>query len=131
MATPDSGWRWAAAAAGLGALAVVLGAFGAHAVADVVSPARLATWRTAALYHVVHAAAGVGAGVLAAHGVRAALWAARWFTAGVVLFSGSLYALVLLDIGALGAVAPVGGLAFIAGWGVLTVALWRQAGKTG
>jgi uncharacterized membrane protein YgdD (TMEM256/DUF423 family) len=45
----------------------------------------------------------------------------------VVLFSGSLYALVLLDLGLLGAVAPLGGLAFIAGWSLLALALWREA----
>ena len=118
--------RLAAVAAGLGALAVALGAFGAHALADAVAPARLDTWRTAASYHLVHALAGVAAGLLAGwRPSRAATWAARLFVAGVVLFSGSLYALVLLDLAVLGAVAPLGGLAFIAGWLALAAALWR------
>ena len=122
------GWRLAAVAAGLGALAVALGAFGAHALAEAVSPDRLGTWRTAAQYHLAHALAGVGAGALGAlRGSPAALWAGRLFLAGVVLFSGSLYALVLTDVGALGAVAPLGGTAFIVGWGALAVALWRAA----
>ena len=112
----------------LGALAVALGAFGAHALGDAVTPDRLGTWRTGALYHLVHSLAGVAAGVLAAaSSSRAALWAARLFVAGIVLFSGSLYALVLLDLGVLGAVAPLGGGAFIAGWGCLAVALWRRS----
>ncbi len=123
----DPGWRLAAVAAALGGLAVALGAFGTHGLADAVTPDRLATWGTAAQYHLVHALAAVGASVLAAmRGSATARWAGRLFVAGVVLFSGSLYALVLLDLGVLGAVAPLGGLAFIAGWGALAVGLWRE-----
>ena len=125
------GWRWAAVAAGLGGLGVMLGAFGAHALADAVPADRLATWRTGALYHLVHAGAGAGAGVLSAlRPSKAAAWSARLMVAGVALFSGSLYALVLSDVGAFGAVAPVGGASWIAGWGLLAVALWR-AGRGG
>jgi len=125
-----SGWRLAAVAAGLGALGVALGAFGAHGLQDAVTPERLATWRTGAQYHQIHALAGVAAGVLAAlRSSGAARWAARLFLTGIVLFSGSLYALVLLDAAVLGAVAPLGGLSFIAGWAALAVALWR-AGTT-
>ncbi len=126
-ASSQLGWRWAAAAAALGALAVALGAFGAHALEDAVSPDRLVTWRTAAHYHLVHALAGVAAGVFASVSTsRTALWASRLFVAGIVLFSGSLYALVLLDLGVLGAVAPLGGVAFIAGWCSLAAALWHR-----
>ena len=124
-AEPD--WRLAAVAAAVGGLAVALGAFGTHGLTDAVTPERLTTWRTGAQYHLVHALAATAAGVLAA--VRrsgAARWSARLFLAGVVLFSGSLYALVVLDLGVLGAVAPLGGLAFIAGWVALAVALWRE-----
>lgn len=128
MTSGSQGWRWAAGAAGLGALAVALGAFGAHALEDAVPPGRLETWRTGALYHLVHSLAGVAAGVLAAvSSSRTSLWAARLFVAGVVLFSGSLYALVLLDLGVLGAVAPLGGGAFIAGWTLLAVGLWKRS----
>lgn len=122
-----SGWRLAAVAAGLGAVGVALGAFGAHGLEGAVTAERLATWQTAAQYHQVHALAGVAAGALAAlRRSGAARWAARLFLAGVALFSGSLYALVLLDAGVLGAVAPLGGLAFIAGWVALVLALWRE-----
>ena len=122
------GWRLAAGAAGLGALGVALGAFGAHGLRDLVTADRLETWRTAAQYHQLHALAAVAAGALAAlRASKPALWAARLFLAGVVLFSGSLYGLVLLDAGGLGAVAPLGGLAFIGGWAALAVALWREA----
>ncbi|WP_420455507.1 DUF423 domain-containing protein [Rubrivirga sp.] len=128
----EHGWRLAAVAAALGGLAVALGAFGTHGLADAVSPDRLATWRTAAQYHLVHALAAVGAGVLAAmRGSSSARWAGWLFLAGVVLFSGSLYALVLLDLGVLGAVAPLGGLAFVAGWGALAAALWRDGERKG
>ena len=120
------GWRLAAVAAGLGAVAVALGAFGAHGLEGAVTPERLETWRTGAQYHLAHALAGVAAGVLAAlRGSAAAHWAGRLFLAGIALFSGSLYALVLLDLPVLGAVTPLGGVAFIAGWAALATALWR------
>ena len=123
----EPGLRLAAVAAVLGGLAVALGAFGTHGLSDAVTPERLTTWRTGAQYHLVHALAAVGAGVFAGRrGSAVALWAARLFVAGVVLFSGSLYALVLLDLGVLGAVAPLGGLAFMAGWAALALALWRE-----
>lgn len=96
--------------AALAALAVALGAFGAHGLADSVTPERLASWRTAATYHLVHAVALVA---LAGRAPAPALWL---LTAGIALFSGALYLLVLLDRPVLGAVAPLGGLCFIAGW---------------
>ena len=116
----DRSRRLAALGAGLGALGVALGAFGAHGLEDAVSPDRLETWRTGAQYHLAHALAAVVAGWLGAPR------AAGLFLTGIVLFSGSLYALVLLDLAVLGAVAPVGGLAFIAGWAALAVSLWRR-----
>jgi uncharacterized membrane protein YgdD (TMEM256/DUF423 family) len=103
---------FAASAVG-GAVAVAAGAFGAHALRDAVSPERLEVWRTAASYGLVHAVAGAFAAS------RPDAWARRasgLFLAGTVVFSGSLYALVLLDAAWLGAVTPLGGLAFIAGW---------------
>ena len=120
--------RWAAGAAALGGLAVALGAFGAHGLEGTVSPDRLATWRTGAQYHLVHALAAVVAFALASvRETAAARWAGRLFVAGVALFSGSLYTLVLLDAPLFGAVAPLGGLALIAGWAALAVALWQAA----
>ena len=114
-------------AAGLsGALAVALGAFGAHGLAEAVLPERLATWRTAALYHLVHAAALAVTALGARFGWRTGP-AGLLFLTGTVLFSGSLYALVLLDLPVLGAVAPVGGVAFIGGWLALAWTGWRDA----
>jgi uncharacterized membrane protein YgdD (TMEM256/DUF423 family) len=102
----------------LGLLGVAAGAFGAHALEGAVTPERLAVFETAARYHLVHALAIVLAGAMAAWLPLARV--AGWlFTAGIVVFAGSLYLLVLLDAGWLGAVTPIGGLAFMAGWGVL------------
>ena len=103
---------FAAAAVG-GAVAVAAGAFGAHALRDAVTPERLATWQTAASYGLAHA---VAAALAASRPTRWAQRAAALFLAGTLLFSGSLYALVLLDAPWLGAVTPLGGVAFIAGW---------------
>ena len=122
--------RLIAGAAVVGGVAVAAGAFGAHALDGAVSPDRLDTWRTAATYAQVHALAAVLAALVAERtGARAALWAGRLFLAGVALFSGSLWALVLLDLPALGAVAPLGGAAFLAGWGALAWAGWTSASR--
>ena len=119
--------RLVAAAAVVGGLAVAAGAFGAHALDGAVPPAQLDTWRTAAGYGQVHALAAVLAALVAGQtGARAALRAGWLFLAGVALFSGSLAALVLLDLPALGAVAPLGGAAFLAGWGALAWAGLRE-----
>ena len=128
--TAGSG-RLVAVAAVVGGVAVAAGAFGAHALDGVVPAGRLDTWRTAATYAQVHALAAVLAALVADRaGARAALWAGRLFVAGIALFSGSLWALVLLDLPVLGAVAPLGGAALLAGWGALAWAGWtgRDAG---
>jgi uncharacterized membrane protein YgdD (TMEM256/DUF423 family) len=93
----------------------VAGAFGAHGLEGTVPPARLETWETAARYHLVHAVA-----LLFLAG-RPGRWAFRLMTAGIAVFSGSLYALVLLDLPRLGAVTPVGGLMLIAGWSTIVL----------
>lgn len=97
--------RWRQAAGTIGALGIAAGAFGAHALGE---HPRIDTWKTAALYQVFHAIVLV---------VPALPIATRiLFASGVVLFSGSLYGLVLLDQSWLGVVTPLGGLSFIAGW---------------
>jgi uncharacterized membrane protein YgdD (TMEM256/DUF423 family) len=109
---------WAGA---LGASAVVLGAFGAHALrATLEASGTREAWETAARYHLVHAAALLGfAGWLRDPG-RApgacAAWTVRLWVAGTVLFSGSLYALALGGPRWLGPLTPLGGLALIVGW---------------
>ncbi len=101
----------------LGLLAVALGAFGAHALTLNIPQSRQATWATAVDYHMFHvlamlALAAVFRGAQSPWVVRAQ----TSFVMGIGLFSGSLYALVLLDIPALGALTPFGGLCFMLGW---------------
>ena len=107
-----------------GFLAVALGAFGAHGLHDRLAASdRLATWETAVSYQVYHGLALLAVGLLAARGVGFAGPASGWcFLLGIVLFSGSLYALCLTQIKMLGAITPIGGMLFLAGWVLLAVA---------
>jgi len=111
-----------------GAAGVVLGAFGAHALKARLAPDLLAAWQTAVQYHFWHALGLVAIGILALHlPASAALkWAGWLMVAGLVLFSGSLYALALTGVRTLGAVTPVGGLAWIAAWVLLAVAVLKS-----
>lgn len=109
-----------------GAIAVGTGAFGAHGLKARLAPDLLAIWDTGARYHLFHALALGLAAWAAARFPGAASSAAGWlFLAGTVLFSGSLYALALTGIRALGAVTPLGGVAFVAGWVALAWAAAR------
>jgi uncharacterized membrane protein YgdD (TMEM256/DUF423 family) len=108
----------------IGALAgfvgVGFGAFGAHALKGRLSPDMLAVFETGVRYQMYHAFAVLIVALAAARFdgwmVRAAGWA---FTTGIVLFSGSLYALALTGVTVLGAITPLGGLAFLVGWALL------------
>lgn len=107
----------------LGLLGVAAGAFGAHALRDRLEPAQLAVFETAVRYQLVHALALLFAGAHARTAPRrGATLACALFLAGVVIFSGSLYALVFTGVRAWGAVTPIGGLAFMAGWASLALA---------
>ncbi len=112
------------ASAMLGALAVVVGAFGTHALRSQLEPAKMELFETAARYQLVHALAAAFAADRAQR-VRATP-AAGWFLAGIVLFSGSLYGLALGAPRVLGAVTPFGGTAFIAGWVLLALSFRRR-----
>jgi uncharacterized membrane protein YgdD (TMEM256/DUF423 family) len=111
----------------LGFLAVALGAFGAHALRSRVPPALVETFETGVRYQMYHALALLAcAWALDRHTGGAAGWAAAaaWlFLAGSVLFCGSLYVLTLSGARWWGAVTPLGGLAFLAGWACLAWAL--------
>jgi uncharacterized membrane protein YgdD (TMEM256/DUF423 family) len=111
-----------------GFLAVALGAFGAHGLKERLSPTDLETWLTGVRYQAWHALALLGLACLPA-GWRRVGPAALLLALGTVIFSGTLYALVLLDQRWLGAVTPVGGTLMIAGWVVL--ALSGPPGRTG
>ncbi|MFH1569988.1 MAG: DUF423 domain-containing protein [Gemmatimonadota bacterium] len=112
----------------LAALAVTLGAFGAHALKGRLSPEDLEIYRTAVLYHFLHALGLIATALAVQHlpEAAAARWAGWALLAGVVLFSGSLYLLVLTGARLLGAVTPLGGAAFIAGWVLLAAAALRS-----
>ncbi len=108
--TPSARIRLAALVIFLG---IALGAFGAHGLADRLEvTGRLANWETATLYHLVHGLALFIVALLPARPVGY-----FWFLAGILLFSGSLYALALTDISKLGAITPFGGVSFLIGWG--------------
>lgn len=94
-------------------LGIALGAFGAHGLADrLEETGRIDNWETATLYHLIH---GLALFLLSLHGRTTGFF---WFLGGVILFSGSLYALALTDIGKLGAITPLGGISFLIGWGL-------------
>jgi uncharacterized membrane protein YgdD (TMEM256/DUF423 family) len=102
----------------LGALAVALGAFGAHALESRLSAELLSTYEVGVRYHFYHALAllGVVAVISRWPDAGAAVWAGWLFVVGIVIFSGSLYLLAFTGIRWLGAITPIGGVAFIAGW---------------
>lgn len=112
---------YAAIGSWLGLFAVAAGAFGDHALRHQLDPARYLAYETAVRYQLIHAVALLALG-LSPHRAAAA---GGCFTAGTVLFSGSLYALALGAPRWIGAVTPVGGLLFLVGWGVLAVGLSR------
>ena len=104
-------------------LAVTLGAFGAHGLRGRLSPEMMAVFQTGVQYHMYHALAlllvSAIMGRLGGWLIQTAGWA---FVAGIVLFSGSLYALALTGVTILGAITPLGGLAFLIGWACLAFA---------
>jgi uncharacterized membrane protein YgdD (TMEM256/DUF423 family) len=105
----------------LALLAVACGAFGAHALKDMVTPERLQTFETAVRYQMYHALALLVMSVLPLKNYRA-----TWFLlVGTLIFSGSLYLLVLTNIGVLGAITPIGGILQIIGWAVLLFSFKR------
>ena len=117
------------AAGGVAALlAVALGAFGAHALKGRIAPEMLAVWHTGVEYHLFHALGLIAVGVVSVHLPDSAplRWSGWAMLAGIVLFSGSLYALALSGERWLGAVTPIGGACFIAGWLALAYAVLRH-----
>jgi uncharacterized membrane protein YgdD (TMEM256/DUF423 family) len=111
-------------------LSVAIGAFGAHMLEGRISDQYLEVYRTGVQYHMYHA---LGILLIAAladklNSRKLALWASRLLLIGIVLFSGSLYALALSGVKVLGAITPLGGVAFLAGW--LCLALAARKPKT-
>lgn len=112
----------------IGFVSVAGGAFGAHALKAHLAPDLLAIFDTGVRYAMLHASALLACGLLALHAPTPGLrWAVRTFIAGVIVFTGSLWLLALLDQRWLGAITPLGGLSFLLGW----VMLGREAAATG
>jgi len=110
-------------------LGVGLGAFGAHVLKSRVTQEMLTVWQTGVLYHLVNALGLVLVGLIChllpeATLVRASGWC---LLTGTVLFSGSLYVMVLSDVRVLGMITPFGGVSFLAGWLLLAIAAWQLA----
>jgi len=110
-----------------GFLAVVCGAFGAHALKNRLPTDLMAIWQTAVQYHFWHTLALLGIGILLTQGAHSKwLTASGWlFSAGIVIFSGSLYILALSGMRWLGAITPVGGVLWLAAWSCLFYAAVR------
>lgn len=111
-----------------GFLGVVLGAFGAHGLQNIVEAKQLAVWHTGVQYQIYHSLALLSVSLLAVSLVnpRIARWAGWAFVLGILLFSGSLYAIVLLGIKTLGLITPIGGLFFLIGWLLLLLAAIKK-----
>lgn len=108
-------------------LGVALGAFGAHTLKQTLSPDMLAVFETGVRYQMYHCFALFIAGWASEKYTQKLFLTAGWlFVAGILLFSGSLYALTLTDVRGFGLVTPIGGVAFLAGWFLLAVGLWKQ-----
>lgn len=102
---------------------VAFGAFGAHGLKAIISPEMLAVYQTGVSYQMWHALGLILLALLQQSDVTAKLlnWASYLMFTGVLLFSGSLYALAMLDIKALGMITPVGGVCFLSAWLLLAV----------
>jgi uncharacterized membrane protein YgdD (TMEM256/DUF423 family) len=114
-----------------GFLAVAFGAFGAHALKEHLDEDAMNVYHTGVQYHMIHVLAILFTALLTdklkgSRGERDAVRAGWCFTAGIILFSGSLYILAVSGIKALGAITPLGGVAFLAGWGLLAAAAMRR-----
>ena len=111
---------------GLCLLGVVFGAFGAHGLRSILTPEMLETFEVAVRYQMYHSLGLLAAAWAASQWQNHLTTASGWcFLAGILIFSGSLYILSLTGVRWLGAITPIGGLAFIVGWGCLTVAAIR------
>ena len=103
-----------------GFLGVAVGAFGAHALKQQLSPEMLTIFETGARYHLIHAAVLLGIGILAQNRDSKAIKVSGFaMIFGIIVFSGSLYALAVSGVRIFGAITPIGGLSFLVGWAAL------------
>lgn len=108
-------------------LGIALGAFGAHALKQILSPDMLTVFETGVRYQLYHSFALFVTAWAAGNSPNINFSRAGWaFVVGIVFFSGSLYALTLTDVREFGLVTPLGGVAFLVGWFLLAVGFWKQ-----
>lgn len=119
---------WMTVGAVMTMLSVAIGAFGAHMLKEKIGPDAIAVYETGVQYHMIHAVALLIVGLTAGQlGVSSKLkWAARLLFIGIIVFSGSLYVLSITGIKVLGAITPLGGVAFIAGWLLFALDVWQR-----
>lgn len=119
---------WMTVGAVMTMLSVAIGAFGAHMLKEKIGSDAIAVYETGVQYHMIHALAllivGLTAGQLG--GSSKLKWAARLLFIGIIVFSGSLYVLSITGIKVLGAITPIGGVAFIAGWLLFALDVWQR-----
>jgi uncharacterized membrane protein YgdD (TMEM256/DUF423 family) len=127
--------RWISTGSVFCLIAVATGAFGAHALKDMISEYQVSVWNKAVLYQFIHAIAICFIGLLSLQVSAPALDKAAWlFTAGIICFSGSLYILATKDVNGisakwLGPVTPLGGMCFIAGWALVGIGKIKTKGE--
>jgi uncharacterized membrane protein YgdD (TMEM256/DUF423 family) len=121
----------------LGALSaltgVAIGAFGAHGLKAIISPEMLVVYQTGVTYQMWHALGLILIALLqqqSSNNVKTLSWAAYLMFAGIVLFSGSLYALAISDIKALGMITPFGGVCFIIAWSLVAMYALKQKNRS-
>lgn len=104
-------------------LAVTFGAFGAHGLKEMLSPELLVTYKTGVEYQMWHAFALIAIALMQQHDAQSRLlkWAGALMFLGIILFSGSLYALAILNLPILGAITPIGGVSFLVAWSLLII----------
>lgn len=104
-------------------LGVILGAFGAHALKTMMTPELLAVYQTGVTYQIWHAFGLIAIALIQQHAPQSALlkWAGALMFLGIVLFSGSLYLLALLDWPSVGRITPIGGVSFLISWSLLVI----------
>ncbi len=118
---------WLVIAALNGALAVAFGAFATHGLSQQLDAHALGIFETGARYHMYHALAmGLAALAMQGSAARTATWSAALFLIGIILFSGSLYALAMTGKRMFAFVTPAGGASFLVGWVLLALAAWRS-----
>ena len=131
VSPPRNGLGWVSLGSGLAGLSVMLGAFGAHSLKSLLTEKKLATFHTATDYLGYHALGLIAIGILILvlneeHRTKLQR-SARWISAGIILFSGSLYVLTFDGPRFFGPITPLGGLCFMIGWFTLAVSLFKYS----